>query len=187
MKKIFITIIFKLFGWQIKGQFPKINKFLAIGGPHTSNWDFPIMLGVKIYFNLKLSYIGKHTLFKGPFGWFFRLCGGIPVDRNKRNNFVKQMAQEFEKRSHFFLAMSPSGTRNFTERWKSGFYYIALEANVPILLTYLCFKTKVAGIGPLITPSGDIKSDMQIIRDFYTPLQGRFPKRVSKIIVKEEF
>jgi len=144
-------------------------------------------MGIVFHHRLKISFLGKASLFEGPFGHLFRNLGGIPVDRSKNNkDLVDQVIHEFKTRDKFILAMSPSGTRNYTPHWKSGFYKIALAANVPLLLCFIDFKYKKAGIGTSYLLTGNIQEDMQFIRNFYSKINGKFPAKVSKIIIKEE-
>ena len=178
---------FKLLGWQFVGELPKEKHFLAIGGPHTSTWDFPVGMGLVFHHRLKISFLGKASLFEGLLGPLFRKLGGIPVDRSKNNKaLVDQVIHEFKTRDKFILAMSPSGTRSYTSHWKSGFYKIALAANVPILLCFIDFKYKKAGIGTSYLLTGNVQEDMQFIRHFYSKINGKFPEKVSKIQIKEE-
>jgi len=178
---------FKVLGWKFVGNLPTGKHFLAIGGPHTSTWDFPVGMGLVFHHRLKISFLGKASLFEGAFGNLFRNLGGIPVDRSKNNHeLVKQVIDEFESREQFILAMSPSGTRNYSPHWKSGFYKIARAANVPVLLCYIDFKYKKAGIGTSYLLTGNVQEDMNFIRNFYSNVNGKFPEKVSKVFIKEE-
>ena len=174
----------KLLGWKFGGEIPKGNYFVAIGEPHTSAWDFPIGMGLVFHHRLKISFLGKASLFKGIFGNMFRNLGGIPVDRSINNKaLVQGIIEEFKTRDQFILAMSPSGTRDYTPMWKSGFYKIASAANVPILLCYLDFKHKEAGIGTSYLLTGNVQEDMNFIRNFYSTVNGKFPEKVSKVLI----
>jgi 1-acyl-sn-glycerol-3-phosphate acyltransferase len=176
----------KAFGWTIEGDLPADSRAVIIAAPHTSNWDLPFMLGAAWGFGLKLNWLGKHTLFEGKFGPFMTWLGGLPVDRRARHGAVAQVAQTIRERDAIYLAIAPSGTRSKTECWKSGFYHIAREADVPIVLGFLDFKRKVAGVGPAIHPTGDIKADMDRIRDFYRDVGGKYPELVTPIVLREE-
>jgi 1-acyl-sn-glycerol-3-phosphate acyltransferase len=170
-----------LFGWKVRGAFPDVKKMVAIGAPHTSNWDFVLFLPLKVALHRRLTYLGKDSLFKGPFGWFFRWAGGIPVARGQRLNAVEQAVEYFKQRDELILVMSPEGTRKKTEAWRSGFYHIARGANVPVALGYVDYGTKTAGIGPTIMLTGDQEADMAKIRDFYRGIKGLHPEQFSTI------
>jgi 1-acyl-sn-glycerol-3-phosphate acyltransferase len=174
-------LLLKLFGWRIVGTPPDIPKYLIVFAPHTSKWDLPIGYAIAVASRLHPSWLGKHVLFRPPFGGLLRLIGGISVDRRARNNAVEQVIQVFPKRERLALAITPEGTRKKTAYWKTGFYYIALGAQVPILLAFLDYRRKIGGFGPLITPSGDIEADMRIMRDFFTPISGKYPEQAGEI------
>ena len=127
-------IFYKLLGWQIVGKFPKLDKCIVAVVPHTSWVDFFLGLLVRKVINQEINYIGKKSLFKPPFGWFFRWMGGTPIDRSKSSDTVMAIANIFNEKKVFRLALSPEGTRKKVDKWKTGFYYIAKAANVPIVL-----------------------------------------------------
>ncbi len=159
-------------GWRTVGELPEIKKFVMIAAPHTSNWDLLYMLAVGLAMDVRVNWVGKHTLFEGPFGGIFSKLGGIPVDRRSRNDAVKSIASNFEKRDSLCLAISPEGTRSHTDYWKTGFYYIAKEADVPIVCGFLDYGTKTGGVGKVIYPIGSLEEVMQECHDFYTPMSG---------------
>ena len=134
-----------LFGWKIRGETPTYRKFVLIAAPHTSNWDFPFMLATAYAMRVRISWFGKHTLFIPPWGWFMRTLGGIPVDRRSPQTLVTQMAEKLKSSEDLVLAVTPEGTRNKVDIWKSGFYHIARESNVPIGLGYLDYDRKLCG------------------------------------------
>jgi len=174
-------LLLKLSGWRTTGHPPDVAKYLIVFAPHTSNWDLPIGYAVALAFNLHPSWIGKHGLFRRPFGGFFRWMGGISVDRRSRNNAVEQAIQAFRDREELALAITPEGTRKKTTYWKTGFYYIASGANVLIQLAFLDYRRKIGGFGPLIIPSGDIEADMALMRDFYATISGKHPDQAGDI------
>ena len=176
----------KALGWETEGELPDDAKAVLIAAPHTSNWDLPHMLAVAWVFRLRLRWMGKHTIFKGMAGPFMRWLGGLPVDRRASHGVVQQVADHFKASDQIILAIAPSGTRKRTEHWKSGFYHIASQADVPILCGFLDFKRKVAGVGPAIQPSGDIQADMDKIRAFYEGMEGLFPEKQAAIRLKDE-
>lgn len=178
------AFILKFFGWRLVGELPALKKFVIIIGPHTSNWDFFIFLLVKFHFRIKVVFIGKHTIFKGPIGWALRKIGGIPVERSSAHNVVDQIVEEFSIRDEMIFALSPEGTRSYLDHWKSGFYHIAYKANVPVQTAYLDVPSKKIGWGPLFYLSDDRHEDLKKIADFYSDKKGFKPEKFSKIIFK---
>src|SRR2546425_2889223 len=150
----------RLFGWKIKGEALTYKKFVLIAAPHTSNWDFPFMLATAYAMRARISWFGKDTLFTPPWGWLMRRLGGIPVDRRAPHSLVTQMAEKLKNSNDLILAVPPEGTRKRVNDWKSGFYHIAYEADVPIGLGYLDYERKLCGLGMFVKPSGDIVEDM---------------------------
>jgi 1-acyl-sn-glycerol-3-phosphate acyltransferase len=181
MLSSFARALLKLFGWRMTGQPLAAPKYLIVFAPHTSNWDLPIGYLFARAFKLAPNWIGKHLLFRPPFGRVFRWIGGISVDRRSRNNAVEQVIQAFNQRERLVLAITPEGTRKKTSHWKSGFYYIALGARVPIQLAFLDYRRKIGGFGPTITPSGDIDADLSIMRDFFSGIAGKYPDQAGEI------
>ncbi|HEX4958348.1 MAG TPA: 1-acyl-sn-glycerol-3-phosphate acyltransferase [Lacibacter sp.] len=168
------SIWFKINGWKITGHFPHdVPKMVIAVGPHTSAWDIVVGLATRRLVPIKYAYfLGKKELFDGPFGWFFRAIGGTPVDRFSKTGMVQQVAEKFHAHENFRLAMSPEGTRKKVDKLRTGFYYIAKEANVPILLAGLDFTKKEVIIGELIYPSDEEKDFQQII-SFFTGVEGK--------------
>ena len=165
----------KLLGWRIDGPFPDVPKCVVIVVPHTHWMDFFIGLMVRKLIGVEISYIGKKSLFKGPFGWFFRWTGGAPVDRSKRSDTVGAVAQLFEERPEFRLALAPEGTRKKVKTWKTGFYYIALEAKVPIVLVAFDYGTKTVRFSDPRIPTGDYDKDYASYKAFYKGVTGKVP------------
>lgn len=170
---VFAWIGIKLSGWKLVGTPPKEKKFVLVAVPHTSNWDFPITLAMAFLFGFRLSWMGKHTLFKGPMGPIMKWLGGIPVDRSKSNNLVDQVVQKINDLDQCAIAIPPEGTRSRTEKWKTGFYYISTGANVPIGLAFLDYSKKKGGFGPTFYPTGDIEKDIEQMQDFYKGIMGK--------------
>jgi 1-acyl-sn-glycerol-3-phosphate acyltransferase len=166
-------------GWKIRVDPPDIDKYVVIAAFHTSNWDFPLGIMAVWSIRLKVFWMGKHTLFHWPYGWFFRAIGGIPVRRGKGLNYIGQMAERFEHTDHLVLALAPEGTRSKTDHWKSGFHYIARAANVPIVLGYFDYPKKEMGLGDVFYPTDDIEADMARIRTFYADKRGKNPEQES--------
>ncbi len=176
----------KRFGWTTSGALPECGKGVIIAAPHSSNWDLPFMLAVAWEFQMKLNWLGKHTLFEGPSGALMRRLGGIPVDRRARHGLVEQVATRIREADSMFLAVAPSGTRTGNTKWKSGFYHIAREAQVPIVLGFLDYGRRIGGLGPSLMPSGDVRADMDRIRAFYADIRGHDGKLATGIELTEE-
>ncbi len=170
-------IILKFSGWRTEGRMPEYPKLVLIAAPHTSNWDFPIMLFIAFSLRAKLYWMGKDALFQWPINRLFKWLGGIPIDRSKSNNVVAQSIEQFNRNDKLILTIPPSGTRKRVFYWKSGFYHIANGANVPIALGFLDYRRKVGGIGPIVTPTGDIEADMENIKAFYADISGKYPAK----------
>ncbi|NVB39701.1 lysophospholipid acyltransferase family protein [Pseudenhygromyxa sp. WMMC2535] len=176
----------RLIGWRWEGERPEVPKYVLIAAPHTSNWDLFHMLAFAWVFDIPLSWMGKHTLFRGFGKRLFLALGGVPVDRRAPQGLVAQVAEEFSRRERMVLAVPPEGTRGYRDYWKSGFYYIALAAKVPILMGFLDFGNKRGGYGPLLWPTGDVKADMDQIRAFYGDKSGRYPELFGPVRLKVE-
>ena len=162
-------------GWDFEGEIPNLSKFLVIAAPHTSNWDFPIAMSLVLALGLDAHWIGKHTLFRWPFGGLMRWLGGVPVVRSERRGVVDQVVETFEGHDRMVFGVAPEGTRKRVDRWKTGFYHIALGAGVPILPGYFDYPRKVVGFGPPLMPSGDVEADIKTLKAFYTPFKGKKP------------
>lgn len=173
-------------GWTVQGEFPDVQKAIFVASPHTSNWDGFFLLMCSWHMGVRLSWITKHTMFKWPMGWFIRLLGGVPVDRRSRHDTVRQIADQFAAADALYLAIAPSGTRAKTDYWKSGFYHMALEANVPLILAFVDYARKVGGCGPVIHLTGDVTADMDRIRSFYEGIEGRHPELHTRIRLRQE-
>jgi 1-acyl-sn-glycerol-3-phosphate acyltransferase len=171
-------------GWRVVGTPPAVPRCVIVFAPHTSNWDFPLLLLARSALGLRASYMGKHTLFRPPFGWLFRRLGGIPVRRDEAHHLVSQITAEFRARDHLWLAMAPEGTRAKTDHWKSGFYRIALAAAVPVLLSFIDASRKECGVGQLFYPTGDVERDLEVIRAFYADKRGVYPQLAGEVRFK---
>ncbi len=172
-------VMLKLPGWKLKGTFPDLPRLVVIVAPHTSNWDFYFGLAAKFILGIKAHWLGKHTLFRWPIRRLLIGLGGIPIDRNKQSGVVDHLVTLFQQRKTMILGLAPEGTRRLTSRWKTGFYYTALKANVPILMGYIDYLKKEVGIGPLIHPSGDMQKDFEIIREFYRNVVPKNPDQFA--------
>jgi 1-acyl-sn-glycerol-3-phosphate acyltransferase len=165
----------KMTGWKVDGSLPpEAAKSVFIAAPHTSNWDLPYTLMVCFVLRVNVMWMGKSSIFKWPFGGIMRWLGGISVNREQSTNLVAASAQAISNAdSPLQLIVPPEGTRGKTRQWKTGFYYIALQAKVPIVLGYMDYAQKRSGLGPLFYPSGDIEKDMVVIKAFYAPFKGK--------------
>jgi len=174
-------ISLRLVGWNLIAELPATQKFLLIGAPHTSNWDFPIALLMIAGLGLKLYWVGKDSLFSGIKGPFMRGLGGIPVERGARKNFVGQIVDLYNDRDEMVLTMAPEGTRKYVDHWKTGFYHIALNAKIPVALGFLDYTKKTCGVGGYFTPTGNQEADLKILQEFYDDKVGKFPHQHNKI------
>jgi 1-acyl-sn-glycerol-3-phosphate acyltransferase len=169
----------KLTGWTVEGSLPaNASKCVLIAAPHTSNWDLPYTLMVAFVLRLNVYWMGKDSIFKPPFRGLMMWLGGIPVNREQSTNLVEASSIAIKAaEGSVQVIVPPEGTRSKARYWKTGFYYIALGAQVPILMAYLDFAKKRGGLGPALLPSGDIEKDMAIVKAFYAPIKGKHTDR----------
>lgn len=180
IRKFLSGLFFRFSSWElvVEEELPT-NGGVLVGAPHTSNWDFIAMLAIAGQTGLKFKWLGKDSLFRGPAGPFMRALGGIPVDRRNPHGLVEDMAQRFAAEPGFVLAITPKGTRSKADYWKSGFYRIAKEADVPLLLAFVDSATGTTGIGPVIHLTDDVSADMDKVRAFYGDKVGIKPESTS--------
>lgn len=176
----------KAFGWTVEGELPQIKKYIIVGAPHTSNWDFIQMLGLTAALRLHVHWIGKKSLFPGPFGWIMKWLGGIPVDRSRSEGVVDQMAAHIAAAERFALIVTPSGTRRKRDYWKSGFYWMAVKAQVPLLCISLDYSRRCIRIDKPYMPTGHVVRDMDTIRAFFAGAHGKYPPSEASIRLREE-
>jgi len=164
---------------EIEGSLPPDGfKSVLIAAPHTSNWDLPYTLMVAFALRLHIYWMGKQQIFKPPFRGLMMWLGGIPVHRESANNLVAASAAAIKAANGpLQLVVPPEGTRSKVRYWKSGFYYIALEAGVPIVLAYMDYERKLSGLGPVFQPTGNLEADMKAIQDFYKSFKGKNPEQ----------
>ncbi|MDO8702892.1 MAG: lysophospholipid acyltransferase family protein [Undibacterium sp.] len=174
----------RLAGWRVEGTAPTEAKYVLIAAPHTSNWDFPVTLMVCFALRLNVYWMGKTSLFPPFIGGIMRWLGGIPVNRTQAGNLVQSTIEAFHANERLTVIVPPEGTRGKVSHWKTGFYYIAHGAGVPIALGFLDFKRKVGGIGALFHPTGDIAKDMQVIQEFYAGITGKNPKQFDSDTIR---
>ena len=162
----------------MEGKFPShLDKFVLIVVPHTSWWDFLLGLLVRKVLNEEINYIGKKSLFDSPFGWFFRWTGGAPIDRSKSNDTVSAIVRIFESREKFRLALSPEGTRKKVEKWKTGFYHIAKQARVPIVMVAFDYGKKEIKFSSPLIPSENMDDDFKRYQSFFKGVKGKYPEQ----------
>ncbi|MBP6632526.1 MAG: 1-acyl-sn-glycerol-3-phosphate acyltransferase [Kofleriaceae bacterium] len=180
VKKLVGRTWLRAFGWEFDPTLPP-RRAVVVAAPHTSNWDFPFTIAVSWSLGLDIAWLGKHTLFEPPFGALFRALGGIPVDRRAAHNLVAQVSERLRHADELLVIVPPEGTRTGGGRWKTGFYWIAHEAQVPIVLGYLDFGRRRGGFGTVLQPSGDLARDGAVIQAFYRDIQGKHPDRFSEV------
>lgn len=166
----------KLLGWKIEGDFDRsIKKSVVIVAPHTANFDFVVCSLTRRILGTQINWLGKKALFAWPIGWYFRWMGGEPLDRKKSENKVEAIAEVFDKMDEFRLALAPEGTRKRVDSWKTGYYYIALKAGVPIIPVSLDYPSKTIRIGKEFYPTGEIEKDETILKKFFEGAIGKNP------------
>jgi 1-acyl-sn-glycerol-3-phosphate acyltransferase len=169
-------LVYTLLGWRIEGQLPDVPKLVIIGAPHTSYWDAPLAVGFFLATGLDCRWMAKKESFAHPLGDLMRWMGAIPVDRQAPGDLVQQVIDEMNRSEKFVLVITPEGTRKKVERWKTGFYRIALATGTPITLAYADFGQRVAGIGPTIRPTGDVETQIEEMRAYYREITARNPE-----------
>jgi 1-acyl-sn-glycerol-3-phosphate acyltransferase len=171
------NIILRMAGWRVDGKLPDLPKFVLIGAPHTSNWDFVLFLGVIFHLQADVHFMGKAELFRWPFGRFFYWCGGIPVDRTKSQGLVEQMVQASKRSEKFILTIAPEGTRHGVSEWKMGFYHIARNAAIPMVMAVVDGANKVVRVGQVFHPTENMAEDLGTIKGFFTGVVGINPRK----------
>lgn len=178
MKRIIAKMFFQFLGWRIDQTYhEKSKRSVLVMAPHTSNWDFVFgRMAFNIY-GLKVKFLIKGSLFKGPLDPILRAMGGLPVDRNKKTNMTDAVAEMYKEKEQLCIVFTPEGTRSYNKEWKKGFYYIAQKANVPIILSYVDYKTRTGGFfKEEFIPTGDVDKDIETIKGFYKGIEGRVAK-----------
>jgi 1-acyl-sn-glycerol-3-phosphate acyltransferase len=167
-------------GWRMAGDWPAgVRKCVLLAAPHTSNWDGVNMLAAAGFYRIRLRWMGKRALARGPLGWITHLAGIVPVDRGGANDLVNSMKAAFEAAEDLVLAVAPEGTRTLATEWKKGFYHIAHGAGVPIVLSVLDYRRKTISLAAMLQPSGDFAADWSFIRSFYANAGAKFPARYA--------
>jgi 1-acyl-sn-glycerol-3-phosphate acyltransferase len=171
----FSVAFLKVAGWKVQGSLPADGqKSVLIAAPHTSNWDLPLTLMVAFSLRLQVYWMGKESLFRPPFRGVMMWLGGVPVDRTKSTNLVAASVEAIRAADGpMQLIVPPEGTRSKNRYWKTGFYYIAVGAQVPIVMAYMDYEKKISGLGPVFVPTRNIDADMIAIKAFYAAFKGK--------------
>lgn len=172
--------LLQLFGWKVEAEeLGHVKKAVLVMAPHTSNWDFVIGRLALLAQRVEVKTLVKKEMFFFPVGYILKALGAIPLDRAKSPKTIKAVTGWFNKSDRLILMITPEGSRKLSMHWKKGFYFIAQSANVPIILGYLDFKKKIAGIGPSIMPTGDYDEDLMKIQHFYMDKTARYPEKFN--------
>ncbi|WP_241967708.1 lysophospholipid acyltransferase family protein [Pseudidiomarina insulisalsae] len=166
-------------GWRIEGELPQTRQAIIPVAPHTSNWDFFVGVFVMLALGLKLSFLGKHTIFRFPVNGLLRWLGGIPVDRRAAQGVVGQMVEQFEQRDELILALAPEGTRKKVSEWKKGFLHMARRAEVPVIPVGMDFSRRVIDIRPPMMITGDIDEELQRVKHAVAHAEGKNPQHAG--------
>ena len=182
-----VLLAWKLAGWELVGRLPDRDKMIVLGAPHTSNWDYIVFIGFAAHVRRRVSYFIKAEALRGLLGTLMRWGGGVGIDRSRSHNFVEQAAEAMRRADRMLYALTPEGTRKYTDHWKSGFYHIAVDVNVPIVPIAVNYAQKRLYIGEGFLPCGDIEVDMDRIRAFYDEFgHARYPEKASAVRVRSE-
>jgi 1-acyl-sn-glycerol-3-phosphate acyltransferase len=170
-----------LAGWRLEGEFPDAPKMVIVAAPHTSNWDYIYLLAAGLVWDAPFAFFAKDELFRWPLGVLLRWLGGVPVDRSQTTGVALWATRQLEQMDHLYLVIPPEGTRSRADYWNSGFYWIALAANVPIALAYADYARRVVGIGPVVELTGQPEADMAAVSEFYAGVTAKFPGQVGPV------
>ena len=165
--------LLRIMGWQVTGEIPDLPKFVVAVAPHTSNWDFAVGIATMFALDLKITFIGKHTLFRWPVAGFMRWLGGVPVDRTSSHGVVSDTVGAIDGAAQSVVAIAPQGTRARGARFKSGFLHIAKGARVPVVLATLDYAARCVRFGPMFEPGDDVDADLRRVVDFFANVRGK--------------
>lgn len=186
LKSGLASLYFRIARWKMVVDCPLPDGGVLVGAPHTSKWDWALMMGIAAKTGMKLRWLGKQELFVGPLGPLLRAWGGVPVERSASHGLVDSMADALKQHPGTFVAITPEGTRSGPEYWKSGFYRIARKADVPLVLCFVDSKTRTTGIGEVIYPTGNVAADMDKIRAFFRGKEGIRPGNTKEPRLRDE-
>lgn len=186
LKRLIANFFLWAIGWKVIARVtPEMAHSVMLAAPHTSNWDFPLALAAFWKMGIDVKYFIKDNYTKSLVGWFFKWTGAIGVDRSKKSNNLTDHAIELLKANDQLVVLVPAeGTRKRVEQWRTGFYHISREADVPISLGYLDYVNKIAGVAQPFQPSGDFNEDMTFIQEFYRPISAKYPEQYNPQIFK---
>ncbi len=185
--RLLAKIVLRLWGWRPEGGPPEdCARYVVVAAPHTSNWDFPLLIGFAWFYRVRIAWVGKQSLFRWPFGPVMRRLGGVAVRRDRPEGLVVQLARSLKNGPPRGLVIPVEGSRAWREHWKSGFYHVAREAGLPVVLSFLDYKRRVGGFGATFIPSGDVSLDMDAVRAFYADKIARYPENFGPIRLAEE-
>ncbi|MDG2164685.1 MAG: 1-acyl-sn-glycerol-3-phosphate acyltransferase [Flavobacteriales bacterium] len=183
MKKLLSKLFLKIMGWKLVGDVPKeVKKAVMVCAPHTSNWDFPFALASFTITGLKVNYFIKKSWFFFPMNFLFKATGGVPVDRSKNHGMVDSMTMLLKESNEMIVVVPAEGTRSWVPKWKSGFYHIAKNANVPLLMGFVDYKKKEVGFGPLIYLTDELEKDMLQIQNFFKDKTPKYRDKYNPVI-----
>ncbi|MDC0580312.1 1-acyl-sn-glycerol-3-phosphate acyltransferase [Bacteroidia bacterium] len=178
LKRISRWIFENVWGWKVKGQMPPLSKYLIVVAPHTSNWDFMVGLLYRTMTpNFNPKYIGKKELFVWPIGYLFKALGGFPVERSKKMNFVDTMVEVYRSQETFITTITPEGTREYNEQWKTGFYFIAQKANIPIVKIGFDYTTKIIEVNEPYYITKGVEETIVDFKDYFRQFKGKYPEK----------
>ena len=180
------SVLARIMGWKAIGDFPSFPKAIFIASPHTSLWDGIIMVVIAWSMGVRLSWITKKETLRFPFKRLVTFFGAVPVDRSKRSDTVSQVAQQFRECDGMYLAVAPAGTRKKRDHWRSGFYHMAVQAEVPFICGFLDYERKEGGIRAIVHPTGDVNTDMARLREVYAGVVAKYPELMTTIRLKSE-
>jgi 1-acyl-sn-glycerol-3-phosphate acyltransferase len=169
--------VLRIFGWRVDGQIPNLKRLLIIGAPHTSNWDFVYAMAAILGLNIRLRWLGKHTIFKPGVLWFMEWLGGIPINRSKPQDIVDNVARLVERENGIVIGLAPEGTRKKVDKWKTGFLRMAEATDCTIFMIGLDFARKRVVLGESFEPTGDHEADLAAIMEHYKRYNGKYPER----------
>jgi len=175
--RIGARLVLKLRGWKISGELPDASKFVVIAYPHTTNWDVPLTLAISLVYRVHVHWMGKSSLFRGPMGPVMKWLGGIPINLHESRNVVRWMIDALDNSDELVIVISPEANRAYVEKWKTGFYHIAVGAGLPIVLGFLDFTRREGGYLETFMPSGDLERDLAEIRARYKGIEGKYPEQ----------
>lgn len=180
LKALYTFIFCRLLGWRIEGQLPKAKKYIIVVAPHTSNFDFMLGVFTRRILVFDPKYVAKKELFVFPFGYFFKWMGGYPVDRSRNSNFVDSIVELFNEKEEFIITMTPEGTRSYNPKWKTGFYYIAKKAQVPVLKVGFDYANKRVVLAEAQYIESTVEECIQEFKAYFSQFKGKHPEKGVK-------